>query len=45
MLDMSILSRYKFNKYKTDKESKKEDNIFVLITKDNLKNKNIVSLG
>jgi hypothetical protein len=44
MLDMSVLARYKYNKYKTDKEFKKDDKILVLLTKNNLKNKNIVSL-
>ncbi len=45
MLDMSILSRYKFNKYKTDKKAKKEDKITILLTKDNLKTKSTIVLG
>jgi leucyl aminopeptidase len=36
MIDMSVLVRYKYNDYKTDKESKKKDDILVLVTEDNI---------
>ena len=36
MLDMSVLARYKYTQYKTDKQSKKEDIISVLFTEKNI---------
>jgi len=45
MLDLAILARYKFNKYKTDKNLKKEDKVIVLLTKNNLKSKSTIILG
>jgi leucyl aminopeptidase len=44
MMEMSILARYKYNEFKTDKESKKKDEIVVLITENNIKNKNTIIL-
>lgn len=44
MLDMSVLARYKYIEYKTDKQSQKEDKIIVLFTKDNLKKTLTISL-
>lgn len=44
MIDMSILARYKYIEYKTDKESKNKDNIIVLVSEYNIKNKNTVIL-
>jgi len=35
MLDMSVLARYKYIEYKTDKKSQKEDNIKILFTENN----------
>jgi len=44
MIDMSILARYKYTEYKTNKDDKKEDNIFILLTENNLKKSNILTL-
>ena len=41
MLDMSILARYKYNKYKTDKEAKKQDKITILLTELNWVSKTV----
>ncbi len=41
MLDMCILARYKYTEYKTDKDSKKDDKITILFTKENWKKQTI----
>jgi len=43
MLDMSVLSRYKYNEYKTDKDIKK-DKIIIFLTENNLKIDKTISL-
>jgi hypothetical protein len=45
MLDMSILARYKYNKFKTDKESKKSDKITILLTQSLFFAKNTIKLA
>jgi hypothetical protein len=44
MIDMSILARYKYTEYKTNEDDKKEDKIFILLTENNLKKSNILTL-
>ena len=44
MIDMSILARYKYTEYKTNEDDKKEDKVFVLLTENNLKKSNILTL-
>jgi len=41
MLDMSVLARYKYTDYKTDKEEQKQDKINILLTNENWKKQTI----
>ncbi len=41
MLDISVLSRYKYTDFKTDEESKKKDKINILLNKENIGEKAI----
>lgn len=45
MLDMSVLARYKYNEFKTENKSKKEDKIIVYLSDNNLKDSNTLKLA